>query len=190
MESWRKLKKGQRFFDLTGETFGSLFVIEKTKNNPGDKHIRWKCRCNCGNICIKASNRLIRPFSDVSLSCGCLREKKQWKGYRDISGTYWAAIKANAKNRGIALKITIRDIFDIFVKQNKRCALSGMPIAFEKWKNSRKQTASLDRKNSAEPYIKKNIQLVHKDINRMKNYFNDKKFIELCKIIADFRKDG
>jgi hypothetical protein len=46
-------------------------------------------------------------------------------------------------------------------------------------------TASLDRINSDEGYIKGNVQWVHKDINIMKNIYSSKYFIEMCKKVAN-----
>jgi len=46
------------------------------------------------------------------------------------------------------------------------------------------RTASLDRIDSSKGYVKGNLQWVHKDINMMKNHYNQKYFIEICKKVA------
>jgi hypothetical protein len=46
-------------------------------------------------------------------------------------------------------------------------------------------TASLDRIDSSKGYCEDNVQWVHKDINRMKNTFDQDYFISLCKLIAE-----
>lgn len=53
----------------------------------------------------------------------------------------------------------------------------------EKWDTT--GTASLDRIDSSKGYIKGNIQWVHKDINKMKNNYNQAYFINLCALVVD-----
>ena len=45
-------------------------------------------------------------------------------------------------------------------------------------------TASLDRIDSSKGYVIGNVQWVHKDINIMKNKFDNQYFIDMCKKIA------
>ena len=48
-----------------------------------------------------------------------------------------------------------------------------------------RKTASLDRIDSNKGYTKDNVQFVHKDINWMKQDFEQNKFIEYCKKVAN-----
>lgn len=59
--------------DLTGHRFGLLEVVERGKNNKGNKAM-WICKCDCGNMCdkTKTSNDLI--IGKV-ISCGCVRKE-------------------------------------------------------------------------------------------------------------------
>lgn len=59
--------------DRIGETFGQLTIIEKTALRE-DRHIVWKCQCQCGNICYIPSNRWGKTFS-----CGCVMSKGEQK---------------------------------------------------------------------------------------------------------------
>lgn len=36
--------------------------------------------------------------------------------------------------------------------------------------------------------MKNNVQLVHKDLNRMKNHFGEKFFYNVCKAVTNYRK--
>jgi hypothetical protein len=74
--------------------------------------------------------------------------------------------------------------WDLFLKQNKKCVLSGLPIEF-KARRKGHNTASLDRINSNEGYVDGNVQWVHKDINWMKNTFSQQHFVDMCKKVAD-----
>lgn len=61
-----------KYQDLTGQRFGRLTVIERTKNH--GKQTVWVCKCDCGNFSnVQASNL---KHNNVR-SCGCiLREMK------------------------------------------------------------------------------------------------------------------
>jgi hypothetical protein len=62
------------FIDLTGKTFGNLFVIKVHKNRKrnGKTLIRWHCACGCGK-------NTIVPGADLknghTRSCGCLHKE-------------------------------------------------------------------------------------------------------------------
>lgn len=81
----------------------------------------------------------------------------------------------------------------MFVKQDKKCKLSGLTLTFalgRKQVNLRVTTASLDRKDSSCGYVRGNVQWVHKDINRMKHVFEERYFIHLCSLVTQNSKDG
>lgn len=59
------------FKDLTGMRFGRLTVIERAENSKDGK-ARWKCRCDCGNICIIQGKLL---FNGNTNSCGCYKRQ-------------------------------------------------------------------------------------------------------------------
>lgn len=111
-----------------------------------------------------------------------------WTGCGEISGAYWYGIQFRANRRKLDFDITINYAWELFVKQDGKCAISGLPIQF--WeKNSsnadkKKQTASLDRIDSSKGYVVGNIQWVHKSINTIKMDLNQEEFIELCKIVT------
>lgn len=83
-------------------------------------------------------------------------------------------IRNNAKTRGLPLEVTHEYIESLFTGF---CALSNVPL-------SSIDKASLDRIDSSLGYIEGNLQWVHKDVNKMKNDFNQDHFIEFCKLIA------
>jgi len=89
-------------------------------------------------------------------------------------------------------------LWSLFLKQNKKCALSGLDIILNpQWSNQNNgrktkvvQTASIDRKDSKKNYTTDNIQWVHKDINKMKGMLSDKEFINFCKTVSNFSSTG
>jgi hypothetical protein len=114
-----------------------------------------------------------------------------WKGYEEITGSYFKTIKNRAKLKNQEFSITIKEIWELYLKQDKKCALSGIPIYFQKIagdKYRQEQTASLDRIDSSKGYIQGNIQWVHKDINKMKNTLDEHIFIKLCNEVSNYNK--
>lgn len=98
------------------------------------------------------------------------------------SRVYW--IKRGAERRGIKFDLTAEFLWDLYLKQKKKCALSGLEIVFGKMDFPHQTTASLDRIDSSVGYVVDNVQWVHKDVNIMKRTFSQRYFIELCKSVA------
>lgn len=104
-----------------------------------------------------------------------------WLGYGDISKTQYSNIKNNARIRNIAFEVSIEDLWEVYLNQDGKCALSGVSIGFIACK---KGNASLDRIDSTKPYTKDNIWWVHKDINLAKQSLSVNDFIELCEKVV------
>lgn len=111
-----------------------------------------------------------------------------WSGYEEIPLTYWNSVLKNKDSSAKKMKdfdLTIEYIWDLFLKQNRKCAFSGVLLEFTASKNI---TASLDRIDSSKGYTKNNVQWVHKDINKMKSNYSSQYFIEQCKLVASYCK--
>jgi hypothetical protein len=110
-----------------------------------------------------------------------------YSGYEGITGSYWGHIQGAAARRSLAFEITKEQAWDLLVKQNFKCALTGLDIvtatSCEEYYNGT-QTASIDRIDSDKHYTLDNIQWVHKEINIMKREYSQEKFIEYCKLVA------
>lgn len=61
--------KNINFKDLTGERFDKLIVISQYQERDKNNQILWKCKCDCGNICLKTTAYLHRK--NFFHSCGC-----------------------------------------------------------------------------------------------------------------------
>lgn len=133
------------------------------------------------------SKQAKKQFEDVEQRV--LRRRKNWKGYKDISGNYWTRLQQNAQKKGSS-DLTIEFIWELFEAQEGKCKLSGLPIVLDASLGSlnkngyQKGTASLDRIDSSKGYTRDNVQWVHKEINQMKSCRTDKDFISLCKAVA------
>lgn len=110
-----------------------------------------------------------------------IKRRPSWKGCGDISGSIFGFIRINAKDRNLEFSITIEYIWNLFLKQNKKCAITNKTLYFDK----KNKTASLDRIDSSKGYIEGNVQWVHKDINLMKHKLSMKELIDLCQLVVD-----
>lgn len=169
--------------------YGRLTTISKeTKKGGSDISAQawWLCKCDCNNI--KEIRETHIKYGNV-VSCGCMRigtTNPRWKGYNEISTRYYRSIKNGAKKRGFSFNITYKDMWDQYLKQNKKCALSGLPIYFSKRSGCLKDgNASLDRIDSSKGYESDNIQWLEKRLNTMKMDCSQKDFIDFCYLIVD-----
>lgn len=68
----REINSKRTFIDRVGERFGRLVVLSRADDYVapnGDKHVMWKCLCDCGNEAIVDVCQLIQGKTK---SCGCL----------------------------------------------------------------------------------------------------------------------
>lgn len=188
-----KGKPAKNRVDLTGKTIGWLKVIKPHKNEKCPKKIYWECECKCGNTKIICSSTLTRKKQ--TKSCGCLRVKRLhdllWTGHGEISGSYWNGLFKDAKIRNLDFKISIKEGWELFLKQNRKCGLSGVDLTFSPCVKKKRelQTASLDRIDSSKGYTIDNLMWVHKEINILKSKLENPKLIYWCKLIANHNKN-
>lgn len=177
--------------DLVGKKFGSWTVLRRLCGNRND-NLYWECQCDCGTLKKVYGGHLRRGKSK---SCGCQicrgHTHIQWTGIGGISGNHWDSIKRSASgakgNRvPIELSITMEDAWNQCLKQEGKCALTGLTLVFNYGrKTGLEHTASLDRIDSSKGYTIDNIQWVHKVINFMKRTYDQDYFIEMCKLVAN-----
>ena len=121
-------------------------------------------------------------------SCGCRKKGKnniKWMGVGDLGLTVWNQFVSGAIKRNYPFEITIEYGWNMYLEQNKKCALSGQFIEFSTVR--RKNTASLDRIDSNKGYIKGNVQWVHKNVNIAKRSQSDLEFIKMCQAVSAYR---
>lgn len=179
--------KPEKLEQFIGYTQGNLKVIKFLETK--DKTSWWLCRCICGTE--KSIPRYSLVPSSKIKSCGCQKHNqpkrensKRWTGIGEMSGDYWFNLKTGAQARNLEVTINKEDAWNLFLKQDRKCALSSIELQFPSKGKATDGTASLDRIDSTKGYIPGNVQWVHKDINRMKMQLDEKKFIELCVLIA------
>lgn len=175
-----------------GKRYGKLVVIESDVSTIRGLAV-WKCRCDCTN---EVSVRGFDLRQGRRKSCGCLQHRNKrgsasplWSGYKDISGAFWHRLCHNAKTRNLEMTISKESVWELYEKQNRKCALSGIDITFDpsdlnaKIKGS--QTASVDRLDNSKGYVDGNVQLVHKDVNFMRQAMSVNEFVMWCRRISN-----
>ena len=215
-----KHKMGKRINITIGTMYGyykviddNIYMVKNKNNNYHRGHIKVRCTlCN--------TEHLIR--FDVlkrkeATKCRACSNKEKYlenvknkviahKGYSvghqgtgDLTKSYLYSIKQGAKSRNLEFDesyMTTENLWNLLIKQNHKCKLSGLDITLSRGKNipttSKSRNieyslwnASLDRIDSTKGYTKENVQWVERSINRMKMSLPNDYFIKLCIHIAN-----
>lgn len=170
----RKVRPGEKYGDLT-----VVRIVSAEHRNTA-----WLCKCTCGTEVYQQPFELRKRKRPACRKCSMRRMRKG-----NIDQTIWTTlIRSAAEKRGLALEVDMPFVKQLLKKQKNLCALSGLPIHFatssEEFFNG-EHTASLDRIDSKLGYTKKNVQWVHKDINKIKVNLDEEYFIFLCRLVAE-----
>ena len=82
-----------KLIDLTGQTFGTLTVIERDYDNQKGGHAYWRCKCECGREVTIEGYRL---RSGNTKTCGYFPCSNSFSKGNDITGqqfNYWTVLK-------------------------------------------------------------------------------------------------
>ena len=88
-----------KLINLVGKRYGRLVVIEKADSLSG--HVRWKCKCDCGNECIVHGTSL---KSGNTTSCGCYKTENAKRLFSTVRQNdkrlyaVWNGIKQRCNN--------------------------------------------------------------------------------------------
>lgn len=165
--------------DFTGRKLGSVLVIGVCEVGGSGKHNKWNCLCDCGAQYIAYSHHLASCQNVCCTQCACQkrRSKEELKTYM------WNYIRKSAASRGIEFDIDKQWAYSLFLEQDRKCALSGVPIGFAQCSADHvdgKTTASLDRRDSRQGYVSTNVHWVHKVVNMMKGTLDANDFVNWC----------
>lgn len=143
----------------------------------------------CRELKIKSKTVIFRYIKKYGIKPNTREGKPQktTKKFGEIHQSYLYLIKDRANRKSLDFNLNGKYLWKLFLKQNRKCALSGIEISFPKaWgaKSKTNITASLDRRSSNKGYIIGNVQWVHKKVNSMKMDMSDDEFINLCRMVA------
>lgn len=172
---------GQKCFnDILNQKFGCLKVTKKTQKRSSNGVIYWECMCDCGKIVERQYRDLVKGKVK---NCGKCNE------CNEITGRIFSKIYNSAKGRNIEFNLEITELWDLYIKQDKKCFFTGLPIHFGD-SYSNEMTCSLDRIYSDKGYVINNVVWVHKIVNIIKWSLDPNDFIAICKLIADYNKEN
>lgn len=185
--------------DITGNTYGNLTVLKMVQRPDLEANGQWWAVCKC-HLCGR-TDYIVKPYwikspnGSHTRSCGCDRTyfKKQtgrnsqlFRGYEEMSSAYISNTERRAKKLGVKFNLTGKYLWDLYLKQNRKCALSGVDIRFSPTNRRRTDgTASLDRIDSNGGYVKGNVQWTHKTVNYMKMDLSPQELLDWCQKIVD-----
>jgi hypothetical protein len=135
--------------------------------------------------CQLVVNNIPQPLSLRDTSRDTPNDHGLFKGIHNFYTNHWkshARTEYRHNSHDIKVMMTMEDAWNIFEKQNRRCALTGLHIYMGR---SGERTASLDRIDSFKDYTIDNCQWVHKTINRSKWHLTHSRYLEMCKMIVN-----
>jgi len=166
---------------LVGRDFNKWHVVKQVASKR--KVTQWLCQCECGTQRIIHYGALT---SGKRIQCRSCSAKSQ-RSPDEITETIWGGIIKSALSRDIRFDISKEFGYSLFLSQDKKCALTGLPIQFAETMRGHgkgETTASLDRIDSKKAYEIGNVQWIHKDVNRMKWAFEEPYFKHLCELVC------
>lgn len=173
---------------MLGYEVGTLVVVDRAKESKANQ-ATWVVECRHCKVRFDVPGYKLRHRKIGG--CKACGKHPNFRGHGDIYGNYWTKLRANAFDRGLEFSVSIEDAWKLFLAKSGKCALSGLPIVFERSKGrAAEKTASLDRIDSSKGYVTGNVQWVHKELNKLKGKFDEARFIQLCKLVAEHHKDG
>jgi hypothetical protein len=174
--------------EMVDRRFGMLVAKHPVRGGP---HIRWHCVCDCGKTVDSLEAQLLKG---KAWNCGCSHPRRKkghhhlsWRGCGELSQQYFGSLQRMARIRNHLFDVSIEYLWELFLNQDRKCALTGWPICFQTHSQRTKgvrQTASLDRKDSSRGYVEGNVQWIYSDLNTMKNDYPQEHFINVCKAVA------
>jgi len=178
-------RKGQSKHTYILGTKIGYYLVKQIVNNKA------LVQCECGN------ERLLDLWYAASSGRKCNEcGNKQYgsangyfKGFKGLYGNWIQKLNNRNKHLGYTpCNFNIEHLWELYIQQYKKCALTGLDIEMKLKDDTAydgyRQIASLDRINSKLGYCIGNIQWVHKDVNIMKNKFDQDYFLQICKLIT------
>lgn len=164
-----------------GDVVNGFTFLEKLP-----KHGYWKVKHKCGRVfdfrtCLVKKQNYCKGCLDEYIKDNHGSNHKSWKGVGELSSDLFTTIRLNAKDRKLDFDLDLEYLWNLFLSQNRKCALSGLDIYLnEKCDEKKYKTATLDRIDSKLGYIKGNVQWLHRDVNKIKSNLPEDYLFNLC----------
>ncbi len=112
---------------------------------------------------------------------------RDWRGFGRIGADYVSDLRRGAHRRSMECPILEETTANLQYLDSlvvDTCPLSGLPLTYPKRARDRSATASLDRIDPKQGYVRGNVRWIHKDINRIKWDLSDEVFLSFARDIA------
>jgi hypothetical protein len=171
------------FIDRTGQTFGSLTVVEELRG--GERKLRLKCRCSCGHLGEYQKGNVVAGNTTQCMDCSrkSRREKLSARSYEGQSvnrtQTFNACARA-ARRRDRQFTLTEEQFYELAAKSCYYCG--GVPsnrMASQNAGGSRAPFvySGLDRVDSSKGYELSNVVPCCKPCNIAKSDMSQDQFL-------------
>jgi hypothetical protein len=122
-----------------------------------------------------------------------VRENNRWTstGVGQICGTLMTYLRSKAKARTLPFEISAEQLWELYNRQEGKCALSGIPITLTTVINQQHNldkslmSASLDRIDNSKGYYIDNVQWIHKTLNAMRRQYSVEEYVYWCTLVAN-----
>lgn len=165
-----------------GDKFGDWTVLSEPIKGIFKNNLVYLCKCTCGNIqyckpydlktgkttrCFKCSRKV--GVETMMIHNGKIGE---------LNINKYNKIKRTTTSRGIEFNVSLKYLWDLFLKQERKCAITGDYI-------SDFSHASLDRINSDIGYTEGNVQWTTYRANISKHTMTMSELYEFCKKVLN-----
>lgn len=168
-----------KFYDLTGQQFGLITVLEKAKSLTigGKLRSAWKCRCECGVEKDIATFYLMRGSCK---SCGCKEHVRYPIESMNIFHRFHTYMKNKAKRNKKEYTLSVDDLKDIILLDCHYCGAPPSNKFMQRLKGGNKflTYSGLDRMDSTQGYIPGNCVPCCFICNSMKNNLSYPDFVK------------
>lgn len=146
-------------------------------------HIIYEARCSCGKTRFIQAKELLDPnhrFQCQKCAQKLRGIKAQFANGRigELCMTKYSKMKRTAAQRKIEFVVSLEELWDLYLQQNRRCAITGDII-------NNINNASLDRINSSKGYFIENVQWVTKQANLSKHVMSMDELYTFCKKVLN-----
>lgn len=180
----------------TGDVLGSMVVVGLDGFSKYRQRL-WRCRCLvCGHEAVRKKWDFSRSRSLGQPGCERCRHKaikgsgsSSWRGYGELPRSYFGSVTRGAAGRGIGFDVTIEYAWELFLKQGRRCALTGDRLVMPgQVPGPDEKVASLDRIDSFGYYRPGNVQWTSVRSNLMKGDMPEDEFVRECDKVVKHSK--
>lgn len=178
-------------FDLLGQRFGRLLVVERVKN-PHKNGAAWRCRCDCGNETVVSGGNLRHR----TRSCGCLAREQLVVKLSLPKGQAARNFVLDRYRRGAETRNLEWSLSDDFFWSiiAMPCHYCGLAPSNELPSQLRKRATcagflwgGVDRKDNAEGYTVENVVPCCTTCNRLKRVMSYEQFTAYLDRAGAFR---